>query len=202
MLTEPKPTLPLLTALGFQCNQSYLTFSLERQRIMKIGTEVTTVMKRKTITAVVAGTHWKKRGGRAREVARIVTGDETALDHGQVVCVSMDEVLWFRCTEGMLKPTGNSVSKGEAYVRLDEVKTLVKQSKNRRINSALEAADSAEGGSLLDCRIGDSIQINYSDVGWQTAQFAGFVKSSGNVRYTRNGRKRTTHPSNARVAGD
>ena len=76
-----------------------ITNSSLGNRTMKIGTEVTTTVRRKKVTMVVAGFHTVRRQRKTRYLAAMVTGDAASLDFDQVVLVSMDDVRWARVPE-------------------------------------------------------------------------------------------------------
>lgn len=178
-----------------------ITNSSLGNRTMKIGTEVTTTVRRKKVTMVVAGFHTVRRQRKTRYLAAMVTGDAASLDFDQVVLVSMDDVRWARVPEKSLRKTGNEISEHEALNRLREVKNEIKSSEIDRRHKAYEAATESTDGDLYNCRMGETIQVKFRDIGWADAEFAGFVRNSGNVRYIRHGRKRTTHPQNVKVKG-
>ena len=162
----------------------------------KPGTEVTRLNGRKRVTGYVVGDYYYARRGKTRELAAIVTGDPTSLDKVFTLVVGKDEIIWFGANDGDLKPTGNEVTYREAVNRYDAVKDAIAASKGERRSNAYE--DSRENG-LYDLDNGDAIEVKFTDAGWSEATFAGFVNGSGNVRYFRHGRKRTTHPSNVRI---
>jgi len=164
----------------------------------KPGTEVTRLNGRKRVTGYVVGDYYYARRGKTRELAAIVTGDPTSLDKVFTLVVGKDESVWFGTYDEELRPTGASVEPSVAFARFDDVKRDIANSKAKRRSNAYE--ESRENG-LYDLEDGDAIEVDYSDVGWREAKFAGFVSGSGNVRYLRNGRKRTTHPSNVRIKG-
>jgi len=154
-----------------------------------IGTEVICVVRGKRCRGVVAGEHYLQRKGKTRALAAHVTGNPHSLDRLLTEVVSMDEVVFYRVED--MEPTGHTVPAREAIARLATVKNEIKGSHVDR--ECQNYAASREAG-LRDIEEGTTIQANFRDSGWTDVTFAGFVKSSGNVRYIHRGRKRTMAP--------
>jgi len=160
-----------------------------------IGTEVKIRGQRgQTVVGVVAGEHYLRRKGRAREVAAIVTGNPDSLNRLLTVVVHMTKCEYYRVE--FATPTGKKISADKARARLRQVKSEIEGSKaDRRTDNYYR---SKEAG-LRGLEVGDPIEVQYRGGSWAEREFAGFVRSSGNVRYKQNGRTRTTSPQFVRV---
>ncbi len=86
---------------------------------------------------------------------------------------------------------------------LDAAQRVVQRIKgshvNAKINKQIANYDASEANNLHKLQNGDSIEVKFRDAGWQVRTYAGRVKSSGNVRYLQNGRKRTTPAKFVRI---
>jgi hypothetical protein len=163
-------------------------------KLFKIGTEVTCVVRGRRVKGVIAGDHYLRRKGKTRELAAIVTGDPDSLNRTQHVIVSMTDDVFYRTSSA--EATGKKVSATKAVERLRDIKAKIAASKyDRQLKNFVEAEDN----DLAYAEIGSTIQMNFRDIGWTDVEFAGFVKSSGNVRYKRHGRTRTMSPKFARA---
>jgi hypothetical protein len=163
-----------------------------------IGMEVKSTCRGKAVTAVVAGSHYLARKGKRRELALRVTGDEHDLDRNLTVLVSMTERRYWRVEAHTCVPTGTHFPDTQALERLAVVKSQIDQ-------SYTDAREANEGRSEIEWwRIdeGAVIQVKFRDIGWQDVEYAGTVQKSGNVRYKRRGRTRTTGQAFARLKAD
>ena len=165
--------------------------------MLKVGTEVTVFVRRKKHVCYVAGQHTVRRKGRNRELARRVTGDSSSLDRDTLVLVAKDLSMYCRVSPGdsSMKETGKSIPAQKAMAMLAEVKSAITaRDSDRRLGNYKQA----DANGLDNARVGSLIEVQFRDTGWTEVEFAGFVPTSGNVRFIQHGRKRTIGPQYAR----
>lgn len=148
----------------------------------------------KTVTGTINRVRTRERRGRAKALALAVTGDAHSLDT-TVAEIAPDGGggVW---TVGL----GNLTYLGEgdrnaAAAAVNTVKAKRRNNLEKRATARYEEADEA---GLYALKIGDPIEVKYTDIGWTSATFRGWV-GSGNVRYERYGRIRTAAPKFVRI---
>ncbi len=135
-----------------------------------------------------------KRKGRARELATLVTGDETSLDRHVDVILSGETIYEVSHCKVDTKRKVNPDAMDQYY----DLKNRIRDSKASQRSSRLADAD-LELHNLCE---GDSFEVKFKH-GWVDATYHGFT-ASGKVRFrdaSRRNSKRpgTIHPKFARV---
>lgn len=158
--------------------------------MFKTGDRVTFNARGKKIVGTITRVRTKTRKGRVRELALLVTGDPHSLDR-EVAEIAPDGggAVWTVALSSLTLLGKGDLAAARAAV--NEVKNARRANENRRATANFETADA---GGLYDLKLGAAIEVKFRDIGWAAATFRGFVAGSGNVRYERGGRVRTSAP--------
>lgn len=158
----------------------------------------------RTLVGTITRLRMRRRKGRARQLARLVTGDETSLDTpvAEIVPEGGGSV-WTVPTGSIERIAAAAPAKQrEAHETVHAIKRAKRDRADRIGNAnydALQASGLMELAGQRDGGKGTPIEIKFSDIGWAPATFEGLVAGSMNVRYRRHGRARSTAAANARI---
>lgn len=169
---------------------------------LRVGDRVSFVSSKRgvgKVTGTINRIRTRERRGRARELARAVTGDPHSLD-STVAEIAPDGggAVW---TVPLTMLT--YVGEGDRNAAREAVATVKAK---RRGNEAVRRSgnyETADAAGLYDLKPGAPIEVELRDAcgsgtSWHAATFRGFVAGSGNVRYEWRGRVRTTSPKYVR----
>lgn len=148
----------------------------------------------------------KRRRGRARQLAELVTGDASSLDSTVAEIVPDGERGAWTVGIGSIQQRIAAAAPAErqaAYATVQGIKRSHREHRSK-VNGAnydaLHASGLWEVFSGPRSGEGTEIEVKFSDIGWAPAEFIGLVAGSFNVRYLRHGRTRTTAAANVRLA--
>ena len=124
--------------------------------------------------------------GLARQLKQTVC--EAVPDNGTAITtISMDAAI----------KVGEATAQ-ELATAQDAAAAIRNHNKQSRETTRNRNASNALDSGLAKVKVGDIIEVKFRNVGWLPVEFAGFVRGSGNVRFYKFDKKRTTAPHNAR----
>lgn len=165
----------------------------------QIGDHVEFTARGRKLTGIIINIRIKQRRGRARQLAELITGNPYELDRTVMRIVPDGTKSWWEVDfSSPVKVLGKATTKQLNTAKL--VDADIQQDRQERTERKSESnykASSDEG--LYHLNDGDSIEVKFNDIGWAPATFKGIIKGSGNIRYERFGRLRTSPAKFVRV---
>jgi len=160
------------------------------------GDHVEFFARGRRVTGTVARVRVKRRGGRFRELTYMFHDNPESVLNVEVAEVAEDgkRAFWTVPTVDL-----QVIGKSDAHIAAGAVQDVKASRQQHRQAKKQRNAEAIYNSGLSRLQNGDEIEVQFRDIGWAKAEFAGFVQGSGNVRYYRHGRKRTVSPKFVRV---
>jgi hypothetical protein len=169
------------------------------------GDRVNFTARGRMLTGTITRLRMKRRKGRARQLAKLVTGDADSLDRPVAEIVPDGGGAVWTVPMSSISKRLAAAAPAQQQAAYATVHGIKRAGRDRRDKVSDANMKSLRASGLWDLHCGPrsgegtAIEIKFSDIGWAPAEFIGLVPGSLNVRYLRHGRTRTTAAQNARI---